>query len=100
MSEQPRPRREDLRKKPEPWRPAAYELPEHHAIKALHRGDATPEQQKKALEWIVQRAAMTHDQSFFPGDPLVTAFIEGRRSVGLQILKLVTTKAETKRGDM
>lgn len=86
--------------KREPWHPAKYEDRHIYAIKALLRGDATPDQQKFAMEWIVQSAAMTHEQSFYPKDPLVTAFVEGRRSVGLQIIKLANLKVQSKRGDI
>lgn len=74
--------------KREPWHPALYEKEEMHAIKALFRGDASPEQQKTAIVWIVWKAAQTGDQSFYPANAHVTDFLEGRRSVGNQILKL------------
>lgn len=84
------------RKKPpgvpewEPWKPAAWELPDAAAIQALQRGDATADQQRNALKYIVNTLAGTYDGSFRPGPDgaLVTAYAEGKRAVGLQIVKL------------
>lgn len=79
--------------KREPWWPAVYDVELHPAaIKACYFGTATPEQQTAAMAWIIDMAAQTADQSFYPGDTHVSAFIEGRRSVGNQIMKLVKFK--------
>lgn len=74
--------------KREPWHPAEWDLPVASAIQALARGEADQHQQVLALRWIVESAAMAYDQSFVPGQADVAAFIEGRRSVGNQIVKL------------
>lgn len=81
--------------KREPWWPALYSKEEMHAIKALCRGDATPEQQRTAVLWIVVKASMQGDQSFYPANAHVTDFLEGRRSVGNQILKLRDLRLDT-----
>lgn len=73
----------------QPWHPAEWELADAAALKALASGTADKHQQVRAIRWIVERAAMTYDQAFVPGSADVTAFIEGRRSVGNQIVKLV-----------
>ena len=77
--------------KREPWHPAEWDTPEALAIKSLATGTANDIQQKLALRWIIEKVAMTYDQSFVPDDPngRVAAFIEGRRSVGNQIVKLM-----------
>lgn len=67
-----------------PWEPA-----DASAMRALERGEATPEQQKRALSWIINVGAATYNQSFTPGQPDASAFAEGRRYVGLQIVKLL-----------
>jgi hypothetical protein len=74
----------------EPWKPASWELPDAAAVQALQRGDATPDQQRHALKYIVNTLAGTYDGSFRPGPDgeRVTAFAEGKRFVGLQIVKL------------
>jgi hypothetical protein len=74
--------------KKEPWHPADWGIAEVSAVQALFRGEANEQQQRLALDWIIYSAGMAHDQSFVPGQPDVSDFIEGRRSVANQILKL------------
>lgn len=74
----------------DPWKPAAWEVPDAAAIQALQRGDASSDQQQRALTFIVNQLAGTYDVSFRagPDGDRVTAFAEGKRWVGLQIVKL------------
>jgi len=78
-------------KKParQPWHPAEWEIPDAAALQAMSRGDATPEQQRRALAWIINHAAMTYDETFVPGQADVSDFLAGRRNVGTQIVKLL-----------
>lgn len=72
-------------------RPAEYEEADIYAIRALAAGNANESQQKRALDWIIHRAAGTYDLSYRPGGPegdRETVFAEGRRFVGSQIVKL------------
>lgn len=73
----------------EPWHPADYDPADATALQALERGEADPEQQKRALRWVLIAAAMTYDETFVPGQPDVSAFLAGRRSVGTQVVKLL-----------
>ena len=73
-----------------PWKPAKWELADAGALQALMRGDASKDQQMRALKWVIETAAGAYDMSFRPGDSSrETDFAEGRRFVGLQIVKLV-----------
>lgn len=67
----------------------AWEVADISAVQALERGDASPEQQKRALNWIIRSAAATYDNTFFPGQPDASAFSAGRRFVGLELVKLL-----------
>lgn len=60
------------------------------ALQALQRGDATGDQMQRALKWIVGCAG-TYDLSFRPGQDgeRESSFAEGKRFVGLQIVKLL-----------
>jgi hypothetical protein len=69
--------------------PPSYEPADIEAFQALQRGDASEHQQRRALDWLVNKAASTYDLSFSPGDQHLTAFAEGRRYVGLQVVKLL-----------
>lgn len=91
--EQPKPvsaRARDLKR--QPWYPPDYELADATALQALSRGEASPDQQKRALRWIIQNAAATYDMTFHPGADegrRNTDFAEGRRFVGNQCVKLL-----------
>jgi hypothetical protein len=74
----------------EPWKPAEWDIPDAAAIQALQRGDATPDQQRHALQYIVNALAATYDDPFRPGvdGSRSTDYACGRRFVGLSIVKL------------
>lgn len=57
------------------------------ALRSLFRGMATSDQQRLALAWIVGSAAGVDSPSYSPGDATETAYMEGRRSVGLHVVK-------------
>lgn len=69
------------------WTPPPYELADFSALKGLANGTASPEQQQRALKWIIESACGTYDMTFRPEGDRDTAFAEGRRFVGLQIVK-------------
>lgn len=65
------------------------------AAQAVQRGDATAEQQRAFLKWLIHTAAGTYESTFHPDSDRGSAFAEGRRFVGLQTVKLlaISTKA-------
>lgn len=65
-----------------------------YALKALQQGNANEAQQRRALVWIITGAARTYDVSFHPASDRETSFAEGRRFVGLQIVKLLNLPVE------
>lgn len=75
-------------KKAPPYLRCEWDLPAASAAQALQRGEATPEQQRQFMRWLVNQACATYDISFQPEGDRETAFAEGRRFVGLQIVKL------------
>lgn len=62
----------------------------------------TPQQVKRALDCIVYKLAQTYENSaqgaFAARDPHVVWFIEGRRSVGQGLVKLMSLNAEKMKG--
>lgn len=68
---------------------APWELVDATALQALQRGEANADQQKRALDWIIEVGASTYQPTFHPGEPDASAFAEGRRFVGMQIVKLL-----------
>ena len=95
--------------KRELWHPAEYEQADIRAIQALANyaqlavvawdvetmgsppAAPSPFEVKRALDWIINSVAQTYDNGFVAGDPQgrVAAFIDGRQSVGQQIVKAV-----------
>jgi hypothetical protein len=59
-------------------------------MQAFGHGEATPEQQKIVLQWILYDAAGTTDEVYVPGQSDAIHYLAGRRSVGLQIINLLT----------
>lgn len=81
------------------WMPVDYKAYQVRCIQALARGDAPPEMQRDALDWIINSLAATYDMSYRPESDRDTTFAEGRRFVGLQLVKmlhLIPSKIEEK----
>ena len=74
-----------------PWYPKPYGLGDAAAVKNVAGGTATPEQQRHAMQYIIQVLCATYDMSYRPGadGQRDTDFAEGARNVGLQLVKLV-----------
>lgn len=77
-----------------PHIPPDWEVADASAIQALVNGTAEPHQQKRALQWIVERAAGTYEFNYYPSDR-DTAFALGRSFVGQQIVKLTRINTST-----
>lgn len=73
--------------------PPEYSPTDIAAIQACWAGNASAFQQRRALDWIILQAAQTSGQSYRVGQPDGTAFLEGRRFVGRQIIKLTQLQA-------
>ena len=80
--------------KRESWHPPPYEKADVRAIQALAQGSADEQTQRRALDWIINVAAATYDEPFRPGRSDAVAYMLGRRSVGLAIIKLMKLKPE------
>lgn len=78
--------------KTSPVFPTPYELADVNAFQALKAGTADADQQRRALNWILQ-AAGTFDLSYRPGSQRDSDFAEGKRFVGLQVHKLLMLDA-------
>jgi len=68
-----------------PWLPAPYDPADILAVQAL----AQDGRHERALRWIVETVCRTYDLSFRPESERATAFAEGKRYVGLQIVKAI-----------
>ena len=70
--------------------PVKYAKADVAALQALRRGDASADQQLRAMEYILETVCDRNGMSFRPGPDGAreTDFSEGRRFVGNQIVKL------------
>lgn len=66
----------------------AFDLPDIVALQALQRGDATPDQQKRALDWLISKASGFYELSFCDNER-DSNFSEGRRFVGKQVVNML-----------
>lgn len=74
------------------WGPPNYELADAVAINAVAKGEATPDQQVRAMKWIIEQGCQTYGLSYRPdgmGGDRDTAFAEGRRFVGTELRKFI-----------
>jgi hypothetical protein len=72
------------------------------AIKAVAAGEATPDQQQRAMRAVVLQVACADEISFCPdhkGGDRETAFAEGKRFVGFQLRKLIQTPLHVLTGE-
>ena len=67
-----------------------WDIPTASAIQALIKGEATPDQQRGAMHWLINQACGTYNISFSEIGDRETCFAEGRRFVGTNIVKLNT----------
>lgn len=72
---------------------APFNSKQGRAIKALYAGEATPEEQKVALDWILVDASGVRRPSYVSGQDgrRDTDFNEGSKWVGSQIVYLMDT---------
>lgn len=79
-----------------PFIPSPYEAADVSAFQALQRGDATADQQQRALRWLIEKASGAYEFQYYPSDR-DTAFALGRGFVGQQVVKLLKLNLMTLR---
>ena len=72
-----------------PYLRCEYDIPVVSAVQALSRGEATADQQKQFMAWLINQACCTYDQTFQEAGDRESAFAAGRRQVGLTLVKLL-----------
>ena len=73
---------------PDAWAPAPFDVADVSAFRALASGSASPDQQQRALNWLIYNAALTYDLDYRT-DQRDHAFASGRRFVGSQVIKML-----------
>ena len=77
----------------QPWLPTEAEPADVWAVKNIAAGNASEGQQKRFLAFVINQVCRTYDMSFRPGPDgeRATAFAEGRRAVGNELVRMVNT---------
>lgn len=65
---------------------------QHLALRALHEGVASPEQQRIFFDWLLVNVCGVKSNTFRSGKPDDSAFLQGRRFVGLYLAAVLTKK--------
>lgn len=73
--------------RPEPWIPPEWDPEDAHAVQAFMQGRASQDQQLRAAGFLVNQLCGTYDLSYRPSGDRDTCFAEGKRFVGLQLVK-------------
>jgi hypothetical protein len=73
---------------PKSWHPYPFEVADAQAVQSLARGQASADQQTRVLALLINGLCGTYDLSYRPDGDRDTAFAEGKRFVGLQLVKL------------
>lgn len=73
---------------PKVYAPHDWELADAAALQALVRGNASTDQQMRAIKWIID-ASGTYDLPYRPDSARDTDFACGKQFVGKQIVKLI-----------
>jgi len=82
-----------------PYAPTEYEPRHVSAVQLLERGECPPHLQQEFLRWLIEDVCRTYDMSF-RSNPYQTAFAEGRRFSGNQVVKMMKIDAsKLTRGD-
>jgi hypothetical protein len=84
--------------KAEPWKPPDWEPEDAYALQAVMHGRASEDQQRRAMKFVVERICGTYDLSYRAEKPHDTSFAEGKRFVGLQLVKFATLNLAAVRG--
>lgn len=82
-----------------PYIPPEYKDSHVAAFRALAEGVANEDQQKIAYNFILHDLCDTYGLSYRPASDRDTAFAEGKRFVGLQVVKLTKLNSQIARED-
>lgn len=73
----------------EAWREPDWDIADAAALQALVGGRASPEQQKRGIDFIIRVLAGTYDLAYRPESQRDTDFMLGRQFVGKMAVHLV-----------
>lgn len=95
----PRAAKDPTLPKAEPWKPPYYTVADVSAFQALNRGDATEDQQRRALKYVIETLCGTYDLAYRPASSRDTDFALGKVWVGQQLVKFLHINVSALRED-
>ena len=81
-----------VKKTYKPYYPADYTKQMVIAIQAVAAGIANEGQQQLTMKWIIEDLCRTYDLDYFPDSDRDSVFASAKRSIGLQLVKLIKIK--------
>lgn len=77
-----------------PFKPMEYTKAQSHVFKALSKGEATEQQQKDAVAFLINDLCKTYDSAFHPVEPRWQDFKLGMQHIGQQVRFLINSSME------
>lgn len=81
-----------------PYAPVLSEVADRAAFRAVAQGEASGPQQMRAMRFLIDLLCETYGMSYRPSSDRDTAFAEGKRFVGSQIVGFINTKGSKENG--
>ena len=75
-----------------PYHPAKYNKAVATAVQSVAAGIASEYQQQMVMKWIINDLCRTYDLDYFPDSDRDSVFASAKRSIGLQLVKLIKIK--------
>lgn len=76
------------------WLPDGFEIRGAYDVQAMANGNASPEQQKAALRFIVENLSGAYGLTFDAKSERQDCYNQGRRHVGLSIIQITKLNLE------
>jgi len=88
------PARQGVQRLTEPWAECSVTPYIANAVRAVHTGNASEEQQKAFMVWLNTIASPLIGIGWSPDDERVSSFLAGRRFVALKIVEILKTNPD------
>lgn len=68
---------------PQPWHPAVWDADDVQGVKRM------AEQHPKAMRFVIEQVCGTYDETYFPDSERNSAYAQGKRKVGMELVKFI-----------
>ena len=88
----------EIRPKSDPRQEPDYLIEDILAVKAVAVGNASTDQQRRAMEYIIEKVSGYYDIAYRPDMPDGTLIAEGKRIVGAHLVGMIKTSLKKIKG--